>query len=329
MKFGRVDQWMLLGGGQILIEFASGLLKDGFKVVVVTSERHEKELDFDLLEDEPFEVIVSQDVNSDRKIFNKITKQTLGVSFGATWIFKSRLIGQFGGKLVNLHPSKLPQDRGGGPWSWKVLRNERKSYITLHQVDPGIDTGKIIKYKEFTYPLSCRLPMDYQNYAVAQYRFLLKEFVKEVQQDKAFTLKGQKEHRSTYWPRFATDIHGYIDWGWKLKEIERFICAFDDPYKGASTFVNGAKVRIKKCLTTRADAIFFHPFQRGLVYRISEGKLFVAADQGSLVVSSVTNDRGIGVNGKIKVGDRFYTPVKYLEKALQYRAIYTSKGLKK
>ena len=166
------------------------------------------------------------------------------------------------------------------------------------------------------------------NCKVDKYGVLLSQFDNEVKAEREFRGKDQQDYRSTYWPRFATDTHGYINWGWKAKEIERFICAFDDPYKGAATFVNGAKVRVKKCFTRDADGIF-HPFHRGLVYRTSERKLFIAADQGSLAVSSVTSDKGDNVMGKIKAGDRFYTPMKYLEKALQYRAIYTSKGLKK
>src|SRR3989338_7673952 len=112
MKFGKVNQWMLLGGGEILMEFASRLLKDEFKVVVVTSERHAEELGSDLLKNAPVEVIVSRDINSDSKVFNRITKLTLGLSLGAAWIFKQKLIRRFGGKLVNLHPSRLPHGRG-------------------------------------------------------------------------------------------------------------------------------------------------------------------------------------------------------------------------
>ncbi len=43
---------------------------------------------------------------------------------------------------------------------------------------------------------------------------------------------------------------------------------------------------------------------------------------------SVSDENGIDIKQDLRVGERFYTPVKYLEEAKQFRAIYTRAGLK-
>jgi len=131
-----------------------------------------------------------------------------------------------------------------------------------------------------------------------------------------------------YWPRLNTDAHGYINWSNNVEDIERFICAFDDPYKGAITYLNNVEVKVKKVFSMKTDGIF-HPFQSGIIYRIVDGIVMVAANSGSLGINEVLNEKGENVISTMTVGDRFYTPQAKLEKALQYRAIYTPSGLKK
>ena len=336
MNFGEINQYILFGGGRLLSFTAQRLQKEGFLVFVVTSERHSTEtittgsqsmslLEF--LQDKEIDHVVSKDVSNDANVTDKITENTVGMSFGAAWIFKKQFIDLFKGRLLNLHGARLPQDRGGGGFSWRILRSERIGISLIHQINPGIDTGNIILFEEYIYPSSCRLPVEYQKYSIKKYQNLLEQFLRSVKKRESFTITSQQEYFSSYWPRLFTDIHGYIDWTWTLKDIENFICAFDDPYNGASTFVNGSKVRLKKCYSTCNDGIF-HPFQKGIIYRITETTIFVATEQGTLLLNSVLDETGTDINRKLRIGDRFYTPCRYLEEAKQYRAVYTPDGLK-
>jgi methionyl-tRNA formyltransferase len=177
------------------------------------------------------------------------------------------------------------------------------------------------------YPASCRYPIDYYEYSISEYQKLLSRFFDLVQEGKDFDVTVQQEYFSSYWPRLNTDIHGYIDWSWELTDIERFICAFDDFYNGASTFLNGQKVRLKKCYTLYRDGKF-HPFQRGLIYRVADGKVFVAAGEGTLLVNSILDENGVSIINELRVGDRLYTPTKSLEEAMEFRAVYTPTGIK-
>ena len=142
----------------------------------------------------------------------------------------------------------------------------------------------------------------------------------------SFTLSSVQEGFSTYFPRLNTPIHGYINWSWKIDEIERFICAFDNPYHGSSTFIGKNEVYIKNVQSDFGDG-FFHPFMAGLVYKIIGNSIFVCANGGTLIVSAVIDENGKKINKDIKTGMRFFTSSNYLENAMQYDAEYDEKGL--
>ena len=229
---------------------------------------------------------------------------------------------------MNLHGSRLPLDRGGGGFSWRIMRGDKIGISLIHQIRPGIDTGDIVDYESYVFPENCRIPLDYYQIGIDKYYSFMNGFFDKVKKNEEFICTGQDEDLSTYWPRLNTDAHGYINWSNYVEDIERFICAFDDPYKGAITYINDDKVRVKKVFSTKADGIF-HPFQCGIIYRIMDGLVMVAANSGTLGINEIFNEKGENIISILKVGDRLYTPREKIEKALQYRAIYTPDGLKK
>ena len=90
---------------------------------------------------------VCENINMDGDVISRITLSTLGLSFGAAWIFREQFINRFGGRLLNLHSTRLPQNRGGGGFSWQILNDNRLGCCLIHQVDTGVDTGPIVKYE--------------------------------------------------------------------------------------------------------------------------------------------------------------------------------------
>lgn len=50
---------------------------------------------------------------------------------------------------VNVHPSLLPAFRGPDPLYWIATQKVRRSGVTVHQVDQGIDTGPIVLQDSF------------------------------------------------------------------------------------------------------------------------------------------------------------------------------------
>ena len=136
----------------------------------------------------------------------------------------------------------------------------------------------------------------------------------------------QSEYFSSYWPRLDTSENGWIDWSDNIVSMERFICAFDQPYEGCKTFLSEKKVFIKSVMSDFGDQSF-HKFQSGIIYRKSPSWLMVAADGGSLIVQEVFDESGKNIIQDIRIGDRFVTPSTYLE-ARYGRVIYTPLGKK-
>ena len=121
MKFEKVDSFLLFGGGSLFADLAVLIQRSGYPIQTVTSKRHFKENLVEhqitlkeFLETHGMETIVSDDVNNDGKVREKINSGTFGISVGAAWIFKKKFISLFSGRMVNSHGARLPQDRGGG-----------------------------------------------------------------------------------------------------------------------------------------------------------------------------------------------------------------------
>mgnify|MGYP006436305961 CR=1 FL=1 len=53
-------------------------------------------------------------------------------------------------KVINIHPSMLPKHRGLNAYAHAFDSNEKESGISIHFVDAGMDTGKIIKQASFS-----------------------------------------------------------------------------------------------------------------------------------------------------------------------------------
>ena len=47
-------------------------------------------------------------------------------------------------RLFNFHAGILPEYRGSGTINWAIINQEKKTGVTLHEIDRGIDQGDII-----------------------------------------------------------------------------------------------------------------------------------------------------------------------------------------
>ena len=69
----------------------------------------------------------------------------VSVLFG--YVLNTDFIGLFPQGCVNLHPALLPYNRGAFPNVWSIV-SKTPAGVTLHYIDPGIDTGDVIAQKE-------------------------------------------------------------------------------------------------------------------------------------------------------------------------------------
>ena len=74
-------------------------------------------------------------------------KPSLVISYNYNYIIKPDVIALLPDKIINLHISLLPWNRGASPNFWSFIDDTPKG-VTIHQIDSGLDTGAIIVQKQ-------------------------------------------------------------------------------------------------------------------------------------------------------------------------------------
>ena len=200
---------MILGVSQRLKELISINKHLNLNTTIITSSHQSKLIDkkikykiFDNL-DEDFKKFVKKNF----KIEN-----TLFISLGARYIFKKDIINNFFlNNLINFHGTRLPLDAGGGGDSWRIMREDRIDNQLCHVIDEGLDTGPIICNKLSLFPVSCKIPLDFENYRLKKFLEFYKEFLSKLKNKTNFKLKPQFNYIGRYNPRLFTEKDGLID----------------------------------------------------------------------------------------------------------------------
>ena len=111
-------------------------------------------------------------------------------------------------KLFNLHFSILPKYRGCHTNYYQILYGERKSGVTLHEIDRGIDTGKIIDKLVFKVDINAT---SYSNYLklLEKSVTLFKKNIKKILEDK-YTSKRQNLNKGSYFSRKSVNYKKII-----------------------------------------------------------------------------------------------------------------------
>lgn len=72
------------------------------------------------------------------------------VSYRYPHIIRKPVIDFLAGRVINMHISLLPWNRGSDPNLWSFIEDTPKG-VTIHYVDEGLDTGDIIAQKEIVF----------------------------------------------------------------------------------------------------------------------------------------------------------------------------------
>tara|TARA_B100000683_G_scaffold273302_1_gene318601 strand:- start:182 stop:772 length:591 start_codon:yes stop_codon:yes gene_type:complete len=72
------------------------------------------------------------------------------ISYGYRHIIVREILDLLPNRIINLHISLLPFNRGADPNFWSFIDNTPKG-VSIHYVDEGIDTGKLLVQKEVVF----------------------------------------------------------------------------------------------------------------------------------------------------------------------------------
>ena len=320
---------VFLGYSEIFLKLIKINKSLKLKTLIITTSHQSKLIDktidykiFDKL-DGKFKTFINKNVNVKNSIF---------ISLGARYIFKKDTIKKlFLNNLINFHGTRLPLDAGGAYLSWSIMRENRIHNQLVHLVDEGIDSGPIIDNHLSLFPRQCQIPIDFEIYKLEKFIEFYAEFIKKIKHEKYLDLKPQVNYLGRYNPRLNTENNGLINWDMDSYDLFNFIKAFDEPYKGASTFLNNGnfgKLYLKKVHLHGADSSN-HPYMTGIISRHDKNWIVVSTkSKHMLLIEEILDNKGNNIIKNIKVGDRFYTPYEELEKSKKTRTIYNSKGLK-
>lgn len=320
LKFNKIKKFIIFGGGELIIDICDYIIKNKKKLLVLTSKQQIDEniprIKTSLRKffiKKKIKFIVLKNLKNHSRWMHFIDNETFGISNSCRWIFKEEEIDLFQGRLFNIHYSNLPSFRGGGGLSWNILSQNFISGTTVHFVNKNIDSGYSVINKKFLFPKNIRNSLfEMQKFSIKYQKKIINDFLKKIFTNKYFEIKKIKNNlHSFYWPRLDTKKNAWIDWSWEARKIINFINAFSYPYEGAATYIDKKIIRIQKAEICK-EKIIFHPFQYGLIYRVSKNKAYIAANKGGIVINLK-----ILKFKKTLIGKRLYTPYNKLEKAIQ------------
>ncbi len=69
------------------------------------------------------------------------------ISYAYGYILDKTIVSMYKGRIINLHPSLLPWNKGRDPVFWSIW-DETPKGVTIHLIDESIDTGDILVQEE-------------------------------------------------------------------------------------------------------------------------------------------------------------------------------------
>ncbi len=130
---------------------------------------------------------------------------------------------------LNLHPSLLPKYRGMAPQHWPIILGDTETGVTVHCIDEGVDTGRIIR--QVGIPLSPDIYIhELQTKFLEVYRSIMIEAVERL-------LSGEQGEEqpavgASYFHKIQ-DSNTVISPTMEVARAYSLVRAFSFPYSGA------------------------------------------------------------------------------------------------
>lgn len=205
---------------------------------------------------------------------------------------------------INVHFSLLPKYRGASPVQWAILNGERKTGITIFELNEKMDEGDILTQEEFEI-LPDEGAVELEARLALKGAELLTETIAKIDE-----IKPRKQDHSiaTYAPLIKKE-DGRIDWIKDALHVERQVRAFT-PWPSVYTFLGEKRVKIHK---GRKIEDRIEPFSAGEILEVKKEGIEVCCGEGSvfLIESLQPENRNkmdayaFSLGAKIKPGDKF------------------------
>jgi methionyl-tRNA formyltransferase len=318
-KFFRYQKIIIIGFSQLSLRLYKQL-SPNIDIQIIYSQREFVEFKNEIRKLKNYKIYKTNDIENYLKK-NSRNSNTAIFSLGSTFIFNNKVTKLYKNRLFNCHNTDLPNWKGGGDISYRIMNRSNIGATTVHLISSKIDKGDIVFQKKYKIKTNNESPLKLKSIIENKAFEHLKLFFNNLLTGKRFNLKSNDERKGFYLPRLNTDLHGLINWEWDAKDIVSFINAFSRPYKGAFCFCRNKKIRIFKIKLIKENFLN-HPFMYGLIFRSTKDKVFVVGKNKSLVI----NKKDIQSKIDLKEGDRLYVTQEMLDKQKSSRVFYSHKG---
>jgi len=119
------------------------------------------------------------------------------VAFGFRHIIKEPMLSAYKDRIINIHLSFLPWNRGADPnfWSWF---DDTPKGVTIHRIDAGIDTGNIIVQQHLNRWTEGETLKSSYYYLLGRAKGLFEDNWKNIRRDALPTRKPEPDVGSTH-----------------------------------------------------------------------------------------------------------------------------------
>jgi methionyl-tRNA formyltransferase len=221
------------------------------------------------------------------------------INFNSTVIFPPNLLKTPRLGAVNFHPGPLPERAGLNVGQWAVFEGDIEFGVTLHWMDNGIDTGKIIAQSRF--PISANetgltLHLKSLSAGIKLVTLLLADL------EAGNIPEGIEQNSSNrkYYGRKAPN-DGFVDFSWPNAKIMNLVRALS--YRPFRSPTSPPKARIygEELEIVEMEAVSFPPGSNspGTVLSASHDGIKIATSDGAVILRRVAKGSEILVPEEI------------------------------
>lgn len=203
---------------------------------------------------------------------------------------------------INVHASLLPKYRGAAPIQRVIIDGEKKTGVTIMQLDEGMDTGNIVETVSMDIPQHMTAGELFEALGKLGADALL-SVLKDLPE---LAHSASQDHTKATYAEKVTKEMGRIDWTQDAQTLDALIRGMY-PNPGTYTFFRGKRVKIHRAMVSDRDS---HEAAGTII--AAKDDLTIACGKGALTISSLQPENhkrmaaGDFVNGyQVKVNDTF------------------------
>lgn len=205
----------------------------------------------------------------------------LNIDLGVVFSFNNKLpmafINLIKDGILNLHPSLLPEYRGGNPYSRVIMAGEKETGVTIHFMSENFDEGDIVAQIKCSVDDNETMGTIFNKTNYLGTNLMLKAIM---EYEKTGTLPRKPQPQGVFKPaKNLSNEEFYVDFNKTAVEIERQIRALN-PFLNCYTYYKGQAIKLYKASVE--DCIFPENTLNGEIIKIENNKLYIKTKEGAL-----------------------------------------------